>query len=115
MPDILSEKVLVVMETTTDLIESYRILKETQNSIAEDMSTIREAIQVKIEEEGPYQDDQGYAKMLPREASTSYPAKEIKRIVDVWIDSDVPEIRTCGEMLQSYGKTKPSANYLQIR
>ena len=108
MPEVLSR-------TPTDtLVALYRGLKANADSLAEDMSELRTAIQERVKVE-PYQDEQGYAKMLFREASTSYPPKEITRVRDVWLNSDVPEIRTCGEMLQSLGKVKPSANYLQIR
>jgi len=99
---------------TANLVSQYRELKANADSLAAEMSELREAIQERVEVE-PYEDEQGHAKMLFRKASTSYPATEITRIVEVWTDSDVPEIRTCGELLRSHGKTKPSVNYLQIR
>jgi len=100
--------------STFQLVGMYRNLKASADEIAKETSVVRDAIQEHVEVE-EYQDEDGYAKMLFREASTSYPAKEITRIVEVWTDSDVPEVRTCGELLRSHGKTKPSANYLQIR
>ena len=104
----------VLDTTSTDtLVALYRGLKANADSLAAEMSTIRTAIQERVEMV-PYQDEQGHALMRERKASTSYPAKEITRVINVWVDSDVPEVRTCGEMLQSLGTDKPSTSYLEI-
>ena len=100
--------------STIALVYRYRELKADADDLANKMSTYREAIQKRVEVE-PYEDEQGHALMRERKASTSYPAKEITRVINVWVDSDVPEVRTCGEMLQSLGTDKPSTSYLEIR
>lgn len=99
--------------STAVLVHHYRELKARTDSLAAKMNELREAIQQRVEVE-PYQDDIGYAKMLSRDASTTYSAKDVIRLQDVWLNSDVPNVRTCGEHLQSLGKTKPSTTYLQI-
>ena len=99
---------------TANLVTQYRELKANADSLAAEMGIIRNAIQERVEV-CAYQDERGHAMMRERKASTSYPAREITRVINVWVDSDVPEVRTCGEMLQSLGTDKPVTTYLEIR
>ena len=96
------------------LITEYREVKKQADALSSTMAELREKIQLQVEVQ-PYEDEVGHAKMRVRAASVSYPAAEVERVTDVWLNSEVPEIRTCGEMLRSLGKARPETTYLEIR
>lgn len=103
------------MDELAVLVSQYRSLKAQADETAAKMDNIKAQISPLVKENGNWQDEAGYAKLVRRSASTSFNAKAVNSLVSAWLVSEDPIMRSCGEMLRAIESQTPASEYLSVK
>jgi hypothetical protein len=97
-------------------IRDYRKLKVELDAIEIQLGKLKPLIQQEVEARGTkYQDELGYARMVVRDASVSYPGQAVDGLAEQWCKSEDPIMRSCGQMIYSMRKPTLASSYLQVK
>jgi len=98
------------------LIARYRKLKAQRDVVDGKMAVIKAELKPAVEANSDkWTDDQGYARMITRKDSVSYPSADVDRLAETWAKSNTPAVQDCGNMLLVLRKQKAGYTYLQVK
>ena len=103
-------------EQIIKLMPSYRKLKAEVALIQAKMDVMKEQIEPLVEAVGgKWQDALGYARQNTRSDSVSYKSAEVDSLVQAWLISSDPIMRSCGTMLNNHRSERKGFTYLQLK
>jgi hypothetical protein len=91
----------------TALVLSYRELKQHSDRMKSQMNAIKAEVKVLVEEQGAWQDSQGYARIVTRKGSVKYDSYALDILRQSMEEID--------ELISPYRRVTASSSYLQIK
>ena len=103
--------------TLTELVALYRELKARMAPLESALADVREGIRLVVIEDGPYQDDEGYARLTkPSKPSVTYKSATVHQLARAWQASGDAVMQSCGVMLKQLATEKPGGTQnLQVK
>ena len=103
------------MQSVAALVAQYRELKERESALKSEMDRLKADIQVQVERDGNWKDDEGYARMTHRSAYSSFDGKAVSNLMCAWLISEDAIMQSCGNMLKGAEKFVDAKSYLTIK
>jgi hypothetical protein len=113
-----TRSIVDVIETNPvpKLVAAYRKLKEQRNAIDDQISLVKNDLLPAVEAcGGKWTDAHGYARIIARSGSVSYPSADVDRLASTWAESEDPIMQACGKMLLDLRKEQAGYSYLQVK
>jgi len=103
--------------TLTEMVALYRQIKERIAPLESALADVRDEIRLAVTEDGPYQDDEGYARLTkPSKPSVTYKSATVHKLASAWQASMDAVMQSCGVMLKQLATEKPGGNRnLQVK
>ena len=103
--------------TLGEMVALHRELKAQIAPLQSGLDDVREEIRLAVIEDGPYKDDDGYARLTkPSKPSVTYKSATVHQLASAWQVSEDAVMQSCGVMLKQLATEKPGGTQnLQVK
>lgn len=95
------------------LIEEYKTLRNQISLLEKAKQTASDSLKEYIKKNGEVETDVGSAS-VKSVSRVSFSGKDLNNLVVAWTNSDIPEIKTCADMLSGY-RTVTTTDQLEVK
>jgi len=103
--------------TLTELVALHRNIKAQIAPLEAALADVRDEIGLLVAAEGPYEDDDGYARLTrPSTPGVTYKSAAVHGLATAWQVSEDAIMQSCGMMLRQLATQKPGGTQtLQVK
>lgn len=98
-----------------ELVFEYRQYRVSVDSLQEDMKAVKNELMPLLEEHGKWDDMDGYAMIVETDPRVSYKSKEVDKLVQAWMQSDDPMLRSAAQMLVQHRSERDGSRYVRVK
>ena len=97
------------------LRDEYAALKERRDIAERGMDALKPLLLAHVNKHGDWEEDGESVKLYTPGPRISYSSPEVENLVQAWLASDDPIMKSCGHMLWTHRQEKPGTPYVRVK
>lgn len=97
-------------------LDTYRRLAAQAKEIDDQLGRLKTRMRpiVEAQPDSTYKDGDGEVKIVHRRGSISFSGAGVKDLVEVWLTSDDPILKQCGQLINQHRSERSAYSYVQV-